>query len=221
VLLAEELALVAINPESGRHALGTRSQLNACIAGLLVGELVLDGVAACGVDSGVVVPEAHPAPASPVLAAAAEVVADKGPKMKAVLSDMDRGLTRLTGRGSWDSVLDGLVAAGVLTTGDGGARSKNELLDPAQRDAIVARLRAAAAGDDALDPRTALVLSMTGPAQLLQVVAPHHGERRHCRRRIDHALDGTPYEAICTAVHKLIEEEAAAAAAAAVVATTA
>jgi len=221
VLLAEELALVAIHPESARHALGTRSQLNACIAGLLVGELLLDGVVARGANGGIVVPEEHPAPASPVLAAAAEVVADKGPKIKAVLSAMDRGLTRQTGRGTWDSVVDGLVAAGVLASGDGGPRSKNDVLDLAPRDEIVARLRAAAAGDDALDPRTALVLSMTGPAQLLQIVAPHHGERRHCRRRIDHALDGTPYEPICAAVHKLIEEEAAAAAAAAVVATTA
>jgi hypothetical protein len=221
VLLAEELALVAIHPESGRHSLGTRSQLNACIAGLLVGELVVDGVVVCDADGGIVVPAEHPAPPSPLLAAAAQVVSEKGPKLKAVLSDMDRRLSRQTGRGSWDWALDGLVSAGVLAPGDGGVRSKNDLLEPAHRDAIVGRLRAAAAGDDALDPRTALVLSMTGPAQLLQLVAPHHGERRHCRRRIDHALDGTSYEAICTAVRKLIEEEAAAAAAAAVVATTA
>ena len=44
MLLAEELALVSLNPESGRHAVGIRTQLNACLAGLLVAELVLDGV---------------------------------------------------------------------------------------------------------------------------------------------------------------------------------
>jgi hypothetical protein len=43
VLPAEELALAAIHPESGRHALGVRSQPNACLAGLLVAELLLDG----------------------------------------------------------------------------------------------------------------------------------------------------------------------------------
>ena len=42
MLLAEELALIAIDPESGRHALGTRDNLNACLAGLLVVELYLD-----------------------------------------------------------------------------------------------------------------------------------------------------------------------------------
>ena len=44
MLLAEELALVAIKPDSGRHELGTRDQLNACLAGLLVAELLLDGL---------------------------------------------------------------------------------------------------------------------------------------------------------------------------------
>jgi hypothetical protein len=43
MLLAEALALVAIDPGSGRHAIGNRASLNACLAGLLVAELVLDG----------------------------------------------------------------------------------------------------------------------------------------------------------------------------------
>ena len=42
MLLAEELALIALDPESGRHAFGTRDNLNACLAGLLVAELHLD-----------------------------------------------------------------------------------------------------------------------------------------------------------------------------------
>ena len=175
----------------------------------------------CGEDVGTIIAADRPPPTVPVLSAAAMVAAKKGPKLKPVLSDMDRGLTRQTGRGSWDSVVDRLVEAGVLASGDGGVRSKNDVLERARRDDIVSRLRAAATGDDRLDARTALVLAMTGPGQLLQVVAPRHGERRHCRHRIDHALDGTPYEAIGTAVHKLLEEEAAAAAAAAVVVTTA
>jgi len=32
MLLAEELALVTINPSSGRHGLGLRSEINACLA---------------------------------------------------------------------------------------------------------------------------------------------------------------------------------------------
>jgi len=48
MLLFEELALLAIDPDTGRHGLGTRDQLNACLAGLLVAELVLDGTVAPG-----------------------------------------------------------------------------------------------------------------------------------------------------------------------------
>ncbi len=42
MLLAEELALIAVRPETGRHAVGVRSQLNACLAGLLVAELMIE-----------------------------------------------------------------------------------------------------------------------------------------------------------------------------------
>jgi len=48
MLLAEELALVALNPDSGRHELGARDQLNACLAGLLVAELMLEGIVGPG-----------------------------------------------------------------------------------------------------------------------------------------------------------------------------
>ncbi len=43
MLLAEELALVALKPESGRHQIGTGDALNACLAGLLVADLLLYG----------------------------------------------------------------------------------------------------------------------------------------------------------------------------------
>ncbi len=90
------------------------------------------------------------------------------------------------------------------------------------RDTIVERLRAAAATDDVLDARTALVLSMTGPARLLEVVAPERGGRRHARDRIDHALDSTDLEPVGDVVRRLIAEAEAAAAigAAAVVASS-
>jgi hypothetical protein len=76
----------------------------------------------------------------------------------------------------------------------------------------------AAAGDSDLDPRIAALLSMTGPAHLLEVVAPNRSSRRHARDRIDHALDGTSLELVGKAVRSLISD--AAAAAATVTATT-
>lgn len=223
MLLAAELALIAIDPESGRSALGTRAELNACLAGLLVAELVVDGAVLPGERAGTVRPDGAP-PTDPVLAAAAEVVCVRGPKLKAVMSSMDRSLGKRLGTGTWDSVVGSLVTAGVLGAAEGSLRPRHALLDPAARDAVIGRLRQAAANDEELDARTALVLTMTGPARLLEVVAPERRTRKHARHRIDHALEASTLRDIGEAVRKLLAEAAtvaaAAATAAAVAATT-
>ncbi len=211
MLLAEELALVAVNPETGRHAAGARSRLNACLAGLLVAELVLEGAAELGDRTGRVVPTSKKGPDSPTLAATARVVADKAPKLKAILQHMSRGLEGQLGVGTWDVVVAGLVADGVLAPAEGSIRPKNDVVDVRRRDGLIARLQSAAADDGPMDPRTALVLNMTGPANLLEVVAPERATRKHARRRIDHGLDGTGLEIYGKTVRKLIAEAAAAA----------
>jgi len=213
VLLAEELALVALKPDSGRHGLGARDNLNACLAGLLIAELLMDGTVGQGDrDDRIVVVQGHQEPTSPTLTAAAGVVAEKGPKIKSVLSHMSRGLQERLGVGTWDAVMGGLAAAGVVEPDAGGLHSGNPLLDASARDAIVHRLQAAAAADDPIDPGTAFVLSMTGPAQLLEVVAPDRSTRKHARSRIDHALDGSNLESLGKVVRRLIQEAAAGAA---------
>ena len=171
MLLAEELALVAVDPETGRHRLGVRSDLNACLAGLLVAELLLDGVVAPGPKAKTVVPTDTSLPDNPALRAAADVVSTHGPKMKAILSHMDRGLTGQLGTGTWDTAVAGLERAGILGASGGGLRPRHDLLAPDVRQTLLERLQAAAAGDGPLEPRTALVLSLTGPAQLLEDVA--------------------------------------------------
>jgi Golgi phosphoprotein 3 (GPP34) len=210
--LAEELALAAIDPSSGRHALGMRSNLNACLAGLLVTELLLDGVVDVGDKADRVVVTGTAKPTTKVLAAATAVVIERGPKIKAILSHMDRGLSNRLGLGTWDAIVAGLVDAGVLAESRGGVRPHNDVLQPFVRDATVAALSVAANGDSALDPRIAALLSMTGPAHLLEVVAPNRSSRRHARDRIDHALDGTSLESVGKAVRSLISDAAAAAA---------
>jgi hypothetical protein len=215
MLLAEELALVAVNPDTGRHGVGTRSNLNACLAGLLVAELMLEGGAAPGEGKQQIVLAGGPSPESPTLAAAAEIVDEKGPKLRAVLSHMSRGLESRFELGTWDVVVAGLVGAGALSPSEGGMRPKNDVVDHHARDAVIARLQAAATSDRPLDPRTGLLLSMTGPASLLEVVAPERGGRRHARRRIDHGLDGTEYEMFGKVVRKILADAAAAAGAAA------
>lgn len=215
MLLAEELALVAVDPETGRHRLGVRSDLNACLAGLLVAELLLDGVVAPGPKEKTVVPTDASLPDDPALRAAAEVVATHGPKMKAILSHLDRGLTGQLGTGTWDTAIAGLERAGILGPSSGGLRPRHELLAPDARQSLLERLQAAAAGDGPLEPRTALVLSLTGPAQLLEDVAPERAGRRHARRRIDRALEDTDLEPIGATVRALRAEAAAIAATAA------
>src|SRR2546423_2283876 len=188
MLLSEQLALIAIDPGSGRHGLGIRAELNACLAGLMVAELLVDGFAGAGAGGGdrdVLLTGA--APQSPTLAAAARVVADKGPRIKAVLSAMDRGLQRQLGTGTWDTAVAGLMAAGLVGPAERAIRPKHEIVDPAPGEALVTRLQAAARGEADGDLRTALLLSMTGPAQLLELVAPDRGGRREARQRIDHA----------------------------------
>jgi hypothetical protein len=204
MLLAEELALVAIDPRSGRHALGIRDNLNACLAGLLIAELAL-------VDR----------PSSPLLDAAREVVDECGGKPKAALSAMSRGLQRRLGSGTWDAVVEQLVERGVLQPPAGTLRPHTDVVDHTTRDSLVARLQAAAAGDEPLDVRTAALLSMTGPAQLLELVAPKRAGRRHARRRIDHALDGTFSEPVADAVRKVLADATAAVVASTVAATAA
>jgi hypothetical protein len=212
VLLAEELALIALNPATGRFKLGMGSELNACLAGLLVAEALLDGSLELGDRQDRVVVAVGQAPTSPLTAAAVEVAAEKGPKLRAVLSHMSRGLQRRFGRSTREAVLDGLRRQGIVTASSGGARPAWPVLDQGARDAVVARLQQAARGDGPIEPRTALVLSMTGPAKLLELVAPDRDTRRHARRRIDHALDGSTFAGVGKAVRKLIEEAAAAAA---------
>jgi hypothetical protein len=93
------------------------------------------------------------------------------------------------------------------------------VLQPFVRDATVAALRVAAAGDAALDQRTAVLLSMAGPAHLLEVVAPTRATRRHARERIDNALCGTSLESLGRVVRRLISDAASAAAAGGVAAS--
>ncbi len=190
-MLAEELALLAINPSKRRHRRGDRAELNACLAGLLLAELVLDGRAEFGDRKTVVLTDDGPIPDE--LQPVVEIVEERGPKVKAILSHMRRGLQRRTGYGTWDLVVSRLSAAELRT-----------------REKVVARYRDAAAYDRELDTRTALVLACTGPAHLLEIVAPERKHRRHARRRIDHGLDGTEFEDLVKAVKKLIADNGSA-----------
>jgi hypothetical protein len=208
--LAEDFALVAINPASGRHAIGQRSALNACLAGLLLADLVLDDVVQPAGRANRMVVTGRTEPRTKVLAAATAVLIEKGPKIRAVLSHMDRGLTHHLGLGTWDATMEGLVGEGVVAASSGGLRPHHDVVGLHVRGAVIAALRVAAAGDTELDLRTAALLSMVGPAHLLELVAPDRAGRKHARERIDHALDATVLQAVGEMVRRLIAASEAA-----------
>ena len=166
LLLAEQLALLAVRP-GGRRPLGSRDVLNACLAGLLLAELQLPD-------------HTHD---SPALSAVAAIAQERGPRLRPILSALDRQLARRTGQGTWQ-----LVTARLGS------------LQPTVREDLVQRLREAAAEPASADLRTAIVLAFTVPARLVEVVAPRRRTRRHVRRQIDRLLDGTPIEAVLDAV---------------------
>jgi hypothetical protein len=122
---------------------------------------------------------------------------------------MDRGLGKRLETGTWDSVVDALVDRGFVVVEPSGSHHRLTVPGEDLRFELVERLRAAAAGDDPLDARTALLLSMTGPGHLLEVVAPERAGRQHARRRIDHALDEVELRAVSDTVRAILAEAAA------------
>jgi hypothetical protein len=143
----------------------------------------------------------------------AALQADRPRRGSPQLRRLDRTL-----HGARRRVLGGLVDSGVL----GRERRRpwlptaHPLLHAAARDEPLVRVRAAVAGDGPLDPGTAVLLALSGPARLLEVVAdkPH----AHAKRRIAEAAELTPAAPV---VRKVIAETAAATAAVIVASTSA
>lgn len=215
MLIAEELLLLALDPERGTVVNGARSQLLVGLAGALVSELALGGAVRVE-DRRFVV---HgPAPADPLLARVHAELATGGGRRCA---DQLRRLDRRTG-GLWPQLVDRLVDDGVL-----GRRrdrvllwqvTRHPVLRPLEHGALLRRVRGAATGDGGLDGRTAVLLALSGPSRLLEVVAPDRADRPQAKRRIAAATDLSP---VAPVVKTVIAEAQAAAGVAVMVATTA
>lgn len=215
VLLAEEMLLLGLDPAGGTVVNNARQQLLVGLGGALIGELALAGL----VDlSGRRFVSLGGHPGEPLLATVHRALARPQGRRGA---DQLRRLDKSVG-GLWSVLVDGLIEQGVL-----GRRRDRVLLVPvtrhpvlraAARDEVLQRVRAAAADDGELEPRTAVVLALTGPSRLLEVVAPEKASRRHARARIQAATDLTP---VAPVVKKVIAQMQAAAAAGAAAAATA
>jgi hypothetical protein len=209
MLLAEELLLLGLDPVEGTVVNNAGRELLVGLAGALVGELALAGL----VDlSGKRLIAVGGPPGDPLLAAAHQALArSTGRRAAAQLRGLDKGLG-----GIWSRLVDGLAGRGVLDRRRDRVLlvpvTRHPVLAPAVREEVLERVRAAAAGEGEIEPRTAVVLALAGPSRLLEVVAPDKAGRPHARRRIETATELTP---VAPVVKKVIAEMHAAAAAAA------
>lgn len=205
MLLAEELLLLAIDPGDGRPVNSSEQPLTPCLSGALVAELAFGE--SVRLDGRRFAVTGQLPPAGLLRDAYAALDSPKGRRSADQLNRMDKRVGRV-----WKRVVDGLIEQGVLGRDDRGPFmvTAHPVLRPELRDEVVTRLRAAAAGSGELEPRTAVVLALAGPARLLEIVAdkPHD----HAKRRIAEATDATP---VAEVVKKVIAEAAAAAAVAA------
>ena len=209
MLIAEELLLLSLDPVRGRPLNGSESVISVCLLGALVAEL---GVAGRVDWVGSRFVPVGPRPVGLLGEVHEALEADRPRRAAPQLRRMDRVL-----RSARRRVIDGLVDAGVL----GRERRRpwlptaHRLLDQAARAEPLGRVRSAAATHDAVDARTAVLLALSGPARLLEVVAdkPH----AHAKQRIAQAAELVPAVEV---VKRVIAEAAAAAASVAAIAAS-
>jgi hypothetical protein len=184
MLLAEEFVLLALDPD-GKVARGASNQPSVAIGvtGALVTELALEGHLELAEGR---IHLTGTQPSHPRLALALEnLEPHEGKKLKSRFSSIKHA--------GWPEVVDGMVDAGIV------GREKQALhatrhppADPGAHAALLAEVRAAATGDGPLDARMATLLALSGPCQLLEVVAPRREDRKAAQRRIAEAADLVP-----------------------------
>jgi hypothetical protein len=225
MLIAEELLLLALNPHTGRMRTDAQHGLPVALAGALIGELRLEGALDVQgrrfIATGARPPHPLLAAAQQALAEPqGQTFTDQLRRLDWRMGKLcplpagvperpaepaGRGfpdqLRRQDGRrGSWLLLVDGLIAQGVL----GRRRSRillvnvtrHPVLRPTVREEVLHRVRAAAATDGVLEPRTAVLLALAGPAGLVKVVAPQRSDRDHARRRMSTAAQQVPAAAV-------------------------
>ena len=212
VLLAEEFVLLALDPD-GRPAHGVSNQPAAAVGvtGALVTELVQEG----HLD----VADGHvrltgTRPTNRLLAEVLDrLAAHEGKTLKSRLGSVkDSG---------WTEVVDAMVASGIVGRDKALLRpTRHPVTDKVAHMALLAEVRAAAAGDGPMGPRIATLLALAGPSQLLEVVAPARSDRAHAKQRIAAAAAQVPAAAAVKYVIQSMEAAIAIAATSTAVASS-
>lgn len=211
MLIAEELVLLALRPDGRLARPGTQSSVAVGVTGALVAELAIDGH--LDLTDGRIRPTGT-RPEHPMLAQALDSTArHSGKKLKSRLGSITRA--------GWSEVLDGMIAAGIVGRDPGPLRpTRHPIADPGTHELLLAEMRAAATGSGPLSPRTATLLALAGPCQLLEVVAPERGDRKAARRRIETAAEHVPAAAAVKATIEATQAAVIAVIAASSVAST-
>ena len=211
MLIAEELVLLALRPDGRLARHGTQSSVAVGVTGALVAELAIDGH--LDLTDGRIRPTGT-RPEHPMLAQALDSTArHSGKKLKSRLGSITRA--------GWSEVLDGMIAAGIVGRDTGPLRpTRHPIADPGAHELLLGEIRAAATGSGPLSPRTATLLALAGPCQLLEVVAPERGDRKAARRRIETAAERVSAAAAVEATIEVTQAAVIAVIAASSVATT-
>ena len=184
VLIAEELVLLALNPDGSlARGRGPQAAVVVAVTGALVSELVLDGH--LDLTDGRI-HRTGTVPTDPLLAQALDNMGPiDGQRLK-------HRVDRIRHAG-WNEVVDGLVDKGVIDRKKAALRpTSHPVLDVATHAEVVAAARQAALGDEPLDPRSAVLLAMAGPARLLEVLAPDKADHPKAKGRIAEASAMVP-----------------------------
>lgn len=201
--LAEQLALVVIDPDTGRPEVPTKDGLLRGLIELLLGQLVLDGH--LEVNGEELVVATHTRPDTTLLVSVIEVVEEHGPGAKPVIVRLYRGIGEHRSHGTWDAVVERLVANQEIEPGKGFVHEHHVVDDLAGRAAVVDRINAALTGDGELDAETALLVHAAGSAGLVGVLVDRDA-RSAAERRAEHALDGTTLKGLSDLVRRYGED---------------
>jgi hypothetical protein len=189
VLIAEMLLLTALN-DKGHVPVGSGALIRVGLTGALLADLAIDGRLAVADDGTVRAGDTRPG--DELLADVYDAVREhlQGRNVRHVIG----GLSHHIG-GSWDRVAGRLTGAGVLGR-DRPSRlrpTRYPVLDAAARQAVLDRIRAAAARQGPVSPQVAVLLALIGPCRLLERVAPDPRTRAEAQRRIDRVTAETPF----------------------------
>lgn len=208
MLIAEELLLIALDPESGRVPMGAQDYVKVGLSGALLAELALTG--RVKIDGGRITVVPGDPPSDPLLSAALDVAGGDlaGRKAKAVVSKLNKAVG-----GVWEQVVERLINVGAIGREKSGflPPTSHPVLDRAGQALVLADVREAAAGDQPLEPRRAVLLAFAGPCRLLEKVAPERSQHRQAKARIKEATESAPFG---PEVKKVIDDLVAATAAA-------